>query len=98
MLVGLSYVELTDTSAYGAYADYSGGVDVAVYDANGLAYYGKLTSNLQEWQDDGDFLHWKERIEPIGKSVKNYRNTGRFGRISVREGRLQVGVARQTAV
>lgn len=98
VLVGLSYVELTDTSAYGAYADYSGGVDVAVYDANGLAYYGKLTSNLQEWQDDGDFLHWKERIEPIGKSVKNYRNTGRFGRISVREGRLQVGVARQTAV
>lgn len=98
VLAGLSYVELTDTSAYGAYADYSGGVDVAVYDANGLAYYGKLTSNLQEWQDDGDFLHWKERIEPIGKSVKNYRNTGRFGRISVREGRLQVGVARQSAV
>ncbi len=27
VLVGLSYVELTDTSAYGAYADYSGGVD-----------------------------------------------------------------------
>ena len=73
-------------------------MDGAVYDAKVLGYDGKLTSNLEEWQDDGDLLHGKERIEPSGKSVKNYRNTGRFGRISVREGRLQVGVARQSAV
>lgn len=46
--------------------------DVAVYNADGLAYFGRLYSNLQEWTDDRDFTNWMEQIKPGKRDAKTY--------------------------
>ncbi len=72
VLTELSSVQTTEPVVYGWYGSVSGGADVAVYNADGLAYFGRLYSDLQEWTDDCDFTNWMEQIEPGKQDAKNY--------------------------
>ncbi len=72
VLTELSSVQTTEPVVYGWYGSVSGGADVAVYNADGLAYFGRLYSDLQEWTDDRDFTNWMEQIKPGKQDMKNY--------------------------
>ena len=72
VLTELSSVQTTEPVVYGWYGSVSGGADVAVYNADGLAYFGRLYSDLQEWTDDRDFTNWMEQIKPGKQDEKTY--------------------------
>ncbi len=71
-LTELSSVQTTEPVVYGWDGGVSGGADVAVYNADGLAYFGRLYSNLQGWTDDRDFTNWMEQIKPGKRDAKTY--------------------------
>ncbi len=95
VLAGMSYVSTEEAGSGGWDQDRSGGVDVAVYNADGLAYFGRLYSNLQEWTDDRSFTDWMERIRPNKQGQKNYYTADRFNTFHARTSWLAIEFAQE---
>ena len=95
VLAGMSYVSTEETGIGGWDQDRSGGVDVAVYNADGLACFGRLYSNLQEWTDDRSFTDWMERIRPNKQGQKNYYTADRFNTFHARTSWLAIEFAQE---
>ena len=95
VLAGMSYVATEESGIGGWDQDRSGGVDVAVYNADGLAYFGRLYSNLQEWTDDRSFTDWMERIRPNKQGQKNYYTADRFNTFHARTAWLAIESAQE---
>lgn len=50
----------------------AGTVEVAVLDASGLAYYGTLRSNMQDFYDVKGYQAWEENVKPRDGTAKTY--------------------------
>ncbi len=53
----------------------AGTVDVAVLDTSGLAYYGTLQTNLQDFCSAAEYQRWKENVKPRDSEAKTYAHS-----------------------
>ena len=53
----------------------AGTVDVAVLNASGLAYYGTLQTNLQDFCNAAEYQMWKENVKPRDSEAKTYAHS-----------------------
>ena len=53
----------------------AGTVEVAVLDASGLAYYGTLRSNMQDFYDAKGYRAWEENVKPRDGAAKTYAHS-----------------------
>lgn len=57
-----------------------GSVDTAVFDEQGLSYYGTLRTNLQDFYDEESYLAWKAAVDPRNGESTWYRLNRTFKR------------------
>lgn len=53
----------------------AGTVEVAVLDASGLAYYGTLRSNMQDFCNVKEYRAWEENVKPRDGAAKTYAHS-----------------------
>ena len=53
----------------------AGTVEVAVFDASGLAYYGTLRSNMQDFYDAKGYRAWEDNVKPRDGAAKTYAHS-----------------------
>ena len=53
----------------------AGTVEVAVLDASGLAYYGTLRSNMQDFCNVEEYRAWKDNVKPRDGKAKTYAHS-----------------------
>ena len=53
----------------------AGTVEVAVLDASGLAYYGTLRSNMQDFYDAKGYRAWEDNVKPRDGAAKTYAHS-----------------------
>lgn len=53
----------------------AGTVEVAVLDASGLAYYGTLRSNMQDFCNAKEYRAWEENVKPRDGAAKTYAHS-----------------------
>ena len=53
----------------------AGTVEVAVLDSSGLAYYGTLRSNMQDFCDVEEYRAWEENVKPRDGKAKTYAHS-----------------------
>ena len=53
----------------------AGTVEVAVLDASGLAYYGTLRSNMQDFCNAKEYRAWEDNVKPRDGAAKTYAHS-----------------------
>ena len=53
----------------------AGTVEVAVFDASGLAYYGTLRSNMQDFCNVEEYRAWEDNVKPRDGKAKTYAHS-----------------------
>ena len=53
----------------------AGTVEVAVLDASGLAYYGTLRSNMQDFCNAKEYRAWEDNVKPRDDAAKTYAHS-----------------------
>ena len=53
----------------------AGTVEVAVLDASGLAYYGTLRSNMQDFCNVEEYRAWEDNVKPRDDAAKTYAHS-----------------------